>query len=39
MPKRGAEQYITKENGTIANSDAGEEKPKMSTAAQLAKRK
>ncbi|EXJ87328.1 hypothetical protein A1O3_04287 [Capronia epimyces CBS 606.96] len=39
MPKRGAEEYITKEHGSVANSDSGQEKPKMSTAAQLARRK
>ncbi|KIX07951.1 uncharacterized protein Z518_02605 [Rhinocladiella mackenziei CBS 650.93] len=39
MPKRVADEYITKENGSIANSTYGEDKPKMSTAAQLAKRR
>ncbi|KAK4943358.1 hypothetical protein LTR10_017032 [Elasticomyces elasticus] len=39
MPKREADSYITKENGITANTSQGEDKPKMSTAAQLAKRK
>ena len=39
MPKRVAEEYITKENGSSANFDPAGDKPKMSTAAQLAKRK
>jgi len=39
MPKRGAEEYITKEHGTIKNTDSGEDKPTMSTAAQQARRK
>ncbi|KAL2401551.1 hypothetical protein ABEF93_007064 [Exophiala dermatitidis] len=39
MPKRGADEYITKEHGSIANANSGEEKPAMSTAAQLARRK
>lgn len=39
MTKRVAEEYITKENGSSANFDPAGDKPKMSTAAQLAKRK
>jgi len=39
MPKRGAEEYITKDRGTIKNTDSGEEKATMSTAAQQARRK
>ncbi|KAL2432749.1 hypothetical protein ABEF95_015033 [Exophiala dermatitidis] len=39
MPKRGADEYITKEHGSIANANSGEDKPAMSTAAQLARRK
>lgn len=39
MPKRGAEEYITKDHGTIKNAGAGEDKPTMSTAAQQARRK
>ncbi|KAK5945709.1 hypothetical protein PMZ80_002916 [Knufia obscura] len=39
MPKRGAEEYITKDHGTIKNNGAGEDKPTMSTAAQQARRK
>ncbi|KAK6386968.1 hypothetical protein LTS17_000233 [Exophiala oligosperma] len=39
MPKRGAEDYITKEHGTIPNNAGGDDKVKMSTAAQQARRK
>lgn len=39
MPKRVAEEYITKDHGTSSNFDSADDKPKMSTAAQLAKRK
>lgn len=39
MPKRDADDYITKENGSLSNYTDGDDTPKMSTAAQLAKRK
>ncbi|KAH0847425.1 hypothetical protein AYO21_11159 [Fonsecaea monophora] len=39
MPKRVADEYITKDNGSIANNPTADEKPKMSTAAQQARRK
>lgn len=39
MPKRVAEEYITKEHGSIANPASVQNQPTMSTAAQLAKRK
>lgn len=39
MKKRGASEYITKEHGSYENRDAAEDPPKMSTAAQMARRK
>ncbi|KAK5055298.1 hypothetical protein LTR84_013048 [Exophiala bonariae] len=39
MPKRVAEEYITKDHGSIANPAPAQNQPTMSTAAQLAKRK
>ncbi|KIW34853.1 uncharacterized protein PV07_01601 [Cladophialophora immunda] len=39
MPKRVADEYITKDNGSTANNPTADEKPKMSTAAQQARRK
>lgn len=39
MKKRGASEYITKEHGSLENRDAAEDPPKMSTAAQMARRK
>ncbi|KAK5325832.1 hypothetical protein LTR93_004053 [Exophiala xenobiotica] len=39
MPKREAEAYITKEHGSTVNNPVDAEKPKMSTAAQQARRK
>lgn len=39
MPKRVAEEYITKDHGSVANPASGQNQPTMSTAAQLAKRK
>lgn len=39
MSKRGADEYITKDHGSIANNAAQDTKVKMATAAQLAKRK
>ncbi|KEF56566.1 uncharacterized protein A1O9_06754 [Exophiala aquamarina CBS 119918] len=39
MPKRVADEYITKDHGSIANPGSTQPQPTMPTAAQLAKRK